>query len=545
LPVTPDVGQLTDEGRRALEAARWDEAREAFESVLGAEETPDALAGLGLALWFLGDVSAGVAARERAVEGYVRTDRCDEAARIAVWVSHQHFIAGRSSAARGWLARAERAVEGSETCAGQGWVAVERARHAETVEECAAHARRAMEIAKETDSGDLEVFAVSLLGRAEVSAGRREEGMRLLEEAMAAASAGRVSNVHTLAEAYCNLISACSSAGDWERATEWCELVDDFARTNETAPLYGACRTIHADVLLATGRWADAERALQSALDVHARYVPQLAAPTFAAMAELRVRQGRLPEAEQLLVGREEHPESLRALAHLRLAQGQPEVAEALLERGLLAAEDDAVQTSQLLALLVDAQLAQGHAEAADRTVQLLAERSPNALSAARSQLSAGRVELAAGRTAEAAECARRALAAFGRLTMPYEVAEARLLLSRALAEANAALAAEEARAAFETFRELGAVRPRDEAAAVLRELGASTGGVPRANGQLTAREHEVLALLAAGLSNAQIAERLVISEKTAGHHVSHILAKLGVRNRVEAAAFAARSAPR
>lgn len=105
--MTPDVGQLTDEGRRALEAARWDEAREAFESVLGAEETPDALAGLGLALWFLGDVSGGVAARERAVEGYVRTDRCDEAARIAVWVSHQHFIAGRTSAAR--LAGARRA----------------------------------------------------------------------------------------------------------------------------------------------------------------------------------------------------------------------------------------------------------------------------------------------------------------------------------------------------------------------------------------------------------------------------------------------------
>ena len=75
--MTPDVGQLTDDGRRALEAARWDEA---FESVLGAEETPDALAGLGLALWFLGEVTAGVAARERAVEAYVRTGRCDEAA---------------------------------------------------------------------------------------------------------------------------------------------------------------------------------------------------------------------------------------------------------------------------------------------------------------------------------------------------------------------------------------------------------------------------------------------------------------------------------
>ena len=385
----------TDEGHRALEAARWDEARAAFESVLGDEETPEALDGLGLALWFLGDVSGGVAARERAFDGYAHTGRGDDAARTAVWVSHQHFVAGRASAARGWLARADRAVEGSGPCAGQGWVAVEQARHAETVEERAGHARRAMEIARQTSADDLEVFAVSVLGRAEVSAGRRDDGMRLLEEAMAAASAGRVRNVHTLAEAYCNLIAACTSAGDWERATEWCELVDEFAREHEAAPLYGACRTIHADVMLARGRWEDAERALQSALDVHARYVPQLAAPTVAALAELRVRQGRLAEAEQLLVGREEHPESLRALAHLRLAQGRPQVAAALLERGLLAAEGDTVKTAQLLAQLVDAHLAQGETDSADATAQSLGELADGsgiAVVVASAELAAARV---------------------------------------------------------------------------------------------------------------------------------------------------------
>jgi ATP/maltotriose-dependent transcriptional regulator MalT len=544
--VANDVAELLDEGRRALEEARWAEARQAFESVLEQEESPDAFAGLGLALWFLGDVSAGIGARERAVDGYVRADRCDEAARVAVWVSHQHFIAGRLSAARGWLARAERAVEGAGLCPGRGWIAVERARHAETVEECAEHARRAMVIAKKTNADDLEVFAVSVLGRAEVSAGRRQEGMQLLEEAMAAASAGRVSNVYTLGEAYCNLIAACSAAGDWERATEWCELVDDFAREHEAAPLYGSCRTIHADVLLATGRWEDAERALQSALDVHARYVPELAAPTVVGMAELRVRQGRLQEAEQLLVGREEHPESLRALAHLRLAQGQPQVAEALLERGLRSAEDDAVQTAQLLAALVDARLTQGDIESADGASRLLADtadRTNNTVGAARAELAAARVHLATGRLDEAAESGRRSLASFGRLRMPFEVAEARLALARALAQTSPEVAVEEARAAHATFLGLGASRARDEAAGVLRELGAATGGLPRTNGELTAREQEVLGLLAAGMSNAQIAERLVISEKTAGHHVSHILAKLGVRNRAEAAAVAARSA--
>ena len=276
----------------------------------------------------------------------MRTGRLRQAARVAVWVSHQNFIAGRVSAARGWLARAERARRGAGPCAGQGWVAVERARHAESVEECAEHARRAMEIARGTNADDLEVFALSLLGRAEVSAGRTDDG-----HAAARGGDGRRlgrarPNVHTLGEAYCNLITACTSAGDWERATEWCELVDDFAREHDAAPLYGACRTIHADVLLATGRWEEAERALESALDGARPLRPGAGARRpCAAMAELRVRQGRLPEAEQLLVGREEHPASLRALAQLRIAEGQPQVAEALLERGLLAAEDDAMQS--------------------------------------------------------------------------------------------------------------------------------------------------------------------------------------------------------
>jgi ATP/maltotriose-dependent transcriptional regulator MalT len=526
-------------GTRALERAEWETARDAFEAALAAEESAEARDGLGLAVWFLGDVAGGIAMRERAFEGHVRAGNCDDAVRVAVWISHQHYLAGRTSAARGWLARSERVLEGVPSCAGHGWAAVERARHTGDVEEQIAHARRAIEIAREHDAGDLEVFAVSLLGRAEVNAGHRERGMELLEEAMAAATAGRVRNVHTLAEAYCNLIESCANAGEWERAMEWCEMVDEFARTRSAPPLFGACRTIHADVLLAAGRWPEAEQALETALATHERFIPAMGVATTAKMAELRIRQGRLAEAAQLLAGAPEQPSSLRALALLRLAEGRPQAAAALLERGLRGAGDHSVSAAGLLASLVDARLASGDVASAREAAEQLrafAEASGIRLVGARADLADARVALVAGDEAAAADGAQRALTAFGVLAMPLDAGEARLELARAIAGSAPDLAADEVRAALDAFRELGAARAVDAASALLRDLGGATGGRGRVAGELTARELEVLDLIALGRSNAQIAQTLVISEKTAGHHVSRILMKLGVRNRTEAA---------
>ncbi len=348
------------EGWRLIEAGQWDAARQSFETAMSTEPSADARDGLGYALNYLGRTDEGIAARALAFEEYVKAGRCDDAARVAVWVSHAYAITGQPSAARGWLSRAERAIEGAECGVGQGWVAVEQARHAETLEARARHARRSMKIARECGAPDLEIFALSVLGRCEVSAGRHEEGMKLLEEAMAGASAGRVRDVNTLGEAYCNLVLACTSAGEWEQAAEWCEVVGEFARRVDCPPLYGACRTAHADVLVATGRWPEAEQALLTAIELFARHAAARDATSGPALAELRIRQGRLGDARELLAGREENPSSLRALAQLRIAENQPQVAAALLERGLAAAEDDTVRTAQLLAPLVEARLACG-----------------------------------------------------------------------------------------------------------------------------------------------------------------------------------------
>jgi hypothetical protein len=105
--------------------------------VLAEGEVAEALNGYGLAVWCLGGLDEGLQLRERAFTAYVRDGDCDHAARVAVWISRQYLISGRASASNGWLERAEHALDDAPACAGQGWVAVERARRAESVAECA------------------------------------------------------------------------------------------------------------------------------------------------------------------------------------------------------------------------------------------------------------------------------------------------------------------------------------------------------------------------------------------------------------------------
>jgi len=189
----------------------------------------------------------------------------------------------------------------------------------------------------------------------------------------------------------------------------------------------------------------------------------------------------------------------------------------------------------------VDARLACADLRGAQAVVTKLVELATASgirLVAARADLAAARVARVGGEVEEAAERARRALTAFLNLAMPLDAGEARLELAHALASEASDVATDEARTALAVFRELGAALAVDSAVALLRELaGATDRGGPHRGASLTPREHEVLELVALGLSNARIAASLVISEKTAGHHVSHILAKLGVHNRTEAAA--------
>jgi DNA-binding NarL/FixJ family response regulator len=141
--------------------------------------------------------------------------------------------------------------------------------------------------------------------------------------------------------------------------------------------------------------------------------------------------------------------------------------------------------------------------------------------------------------------CFHEALAAFARAGLPMELARCRLALAVALAEERPEVAVIEARAALDVFERMQASRDAGAASALLRQLGVRTGSsAARGAVGLTRREAEVLDLLGHGLTNPEISERLYISRKTVEHHVGNVLAKLGLRSRAEAAAYAARSKP-
>jgi DNA-binding CsgD family transcriptional regulator len=210
--------------------------------------------------------------------------------------------------------------------------------------------------------------------------------------------------------------------------------------------------------------------------------------------------------------------------------------------------QEDATNTAAvpLLATLVEVELAAGEldsAAAAAEQLTSIAALTSSRYAAAEAALARGRVCIARC-DGDVAACLREALAGFSAGMMPMEVARCRLELATALAGEQPEIAITEARAAFDIFEELDAPRHADAAAALLRSLGTRPAPGRRAEGSLTRREAEVLELLGHGLSNPEISDRLYISRKTVEHHVSNLLAKLGLRSRAEAAAYAARSKP-
>jgi len=534
------AAELLRAGRQALAAADWATARSCFEKALELGESAELLDGLGQALHFQGEYDRAIELKERAFAAYRHLGRHAEAAELARWVGFLHVtVHGNMAAANGWMARAASVLEGVEECAAHGWLILDRAPFSDDALERERHATAALAIARRYGDADLEFDALALLGEAYVASGRVAGGMTFIDEAMAAVSAGEVGAVGAVGEIYCRLLSACEQATDVRRAEQWISAAKGFVAWGDFVP--PTCRTHYGGILIAIGRWQEAERELLAALRSFEKgYRAGRMLPLFR-LADLRARQGRLEEAERLLEGIDWHPDARRLLAAVALVRRDVALAEDLTRLCLEGRPASDPACVQPLELLVEIQLARGDVAAPKETVDRLAELAVDS----GSDRARGSAELARGRVCEAegAEQAsshfQAALETFSLLDVPLEAGRSRLALARALARDAPAAAVAEAQVALGTFERLGALRDADAAAELLRALGAAGRSWPRGRAALTKRETEVLSLLATGCSNSEIAERLYISRRTAEHHVASILSKLGLRSRAEVAAHA------
>jgi DNA-binding NarL/FixJ family response regulator len=455
-------------------------------------------------------------------------------------------INGDRAVMGGWIARAQSLLGDDTESAEAGWVSLNMGMFESDREQKNERLRRALELGRRHGDSDLEFVALAYLGASLVSADQTEEGMTFLDEALAAVAGNDVDDFCALQEIFCQLFAACERARDISRADQWIRVGEAIATRRKLPAVSAFCRTHYGGVLTAAGRWPEADAALTDAVRLWALGHRTLRAGALARLADLRVRQGRFEEAEQLLDGLDGDGDAARPLAVIQLSKGETSRAKETLERALDPADLTSSAVVPLLMLLVDVHIVAGDLAAAESAVQLMAtcaELHPNDYLYACAALARGRCCLATG-TGDPRSCLREALAGFDRAQLPMEVAHSRLELANALVDTQPEVAMAEARAALAAFEKLQAARHADQAAAVLRSLGArpTTGG--SGDGILTKREAEVLELLGHGLSNPEISDRLFISRKTVEHHVSNVLAKLGLRGRAEAAAYATRTKP-
>jgi ATP/maltotriose-dependent transcriptional regulator MalT len=529
----------------ALGRREWAQAGELYARALADEESAEALEGSAVASWWQDDVDAAIAARERAY--VLRRERGEtiEAARVAGLLAWDYgAMRGVNAVANGWLQRARRLTEDLKPSGEQAWLPlIEASFHLDSDPSAVLRlSREAAEQARAHGVLDIEMTARTLQGLALVSVGRVQEGTRLLDEGTAAATAGELYDPIAIGSCCCNMIIACERARDFERAGQWCEQLAAFCDRTGQRPLLALCRAHHGTVRMMRGEWAQADEDLAWASGELSTLRPPLAGYARARLAQLRRRQGRGREARALVADAGAHVLAPLVQAELSLEDDDPAGALGHATRYLRGLGDARpIEGAAALELLVPVQIRLGELSAAREAHHGLAEIADAVRTdplRASERFAAGRLALAArdydaGRTAF-----EDAVDLYLRSVMPFETAQARLELAHALAELDRPVTgAEHALAARTTFEQLGAERAARSADKLIGKLGGRRRIANR--GGMTRREAEVLSLVAEGLSNRQIAERLVVSEHTVHRHLANIYARLGVSSRAAAVAVA------
>jgi len=469
-----------------------------------------------------------------------------QAARAAFWLAMRLTSLGEMARASGWLMRAQRLVDPEgQDCVESGYLRLPRIhRFTASGDHVAARATAAevAEIGDRYKDHDLSALGRNFEGRALIRQGRLSEGLRLLDEAMVAATSGELSPVVT-GLIYCDAIATCQQTYALDRAREWTAALSGWCQAQpQLVPFAGSCLIHRSEIMQLGGAWPEAfEEARRASTRLsHARGGD--AGHAFYQEGEIHRLRGELADAEQAYAlarerGRDPHP----GLALLRMAQGRVDLAAAA-SRRVLSATSDPLQRTRFLPAHVEIMLATADLSEARRAsdeLSALAEGFAIEMLSAMAQHAQGAVALAEGDARGAIGPLRHAQDVWQRVGAPYLSARIRLLMVRAFhALGDDDGAALELDAAKKVFVQLGAAPDVAAIEAMAAPAPADTRPTRVAHG-LSARELQVLLLVATGKTNKAIADALFLSEKTVDRHVSNIFVKLDVPSRAAATAWA------
>jgi DNA-binding NarL/FixJ family response regulator len=533
-----------ERGRESYAKRAWMEAYKSLSAADQAMSLPvDDLELLARAAYMLGRDDDYVGGLERAHHAHLAAGEPLRAARCAWWIGHNLLFRGETARATGWFARGHRLldhVEGDSVERGYLLIpALLSHVFAGDHEAAYATATEAAEVGERFGDQDLVAIALMEQGHALVRQGRTGEGLRLVDETMVAVTAGELSPI-VAGIVYCNTIAFCQGVYELRHAREWTDALTRWCeRQPDMIAHKGLCLVHRAEIMTLGGAWTDALAEARRAGEGFTQGVLNQRVAGHAAyrQGEVYRLRGEFAAAEEAYReasrrGREPQP----GLALLRLAQGQGDTAAAAIRRAV-GETAEPLKRAALLPASVEIMLAVGdvgEARSACRELEEIAARRSSEALGAMSAHALGAVVLAEGDARAALVALRRAAEAWQVLKAPYEAARARVRVAQACAalgdEDTAAL---ELGAARDAFARLGAAPELARADALSgRETPEETLG-------LTARELQVLRLVAAGRSNREIAAALVISDHTVRRHLQNIFAKLGVSSRAAATAFA------
>jgi DNA-binding CsgD family transcriptional regulator len=532
------------QGRAAFARRAWSEAYESLRAadaiaLLDAED----LDRLATAAFLIGDDDTSVAARTRAYAAFAEAGQTKAAALAAFWLSFALLDKASSRAqAAGWLARAQRLLEGVDgDCVERGFVLCGSARQLAAVSGDAAAAHAAFTEAAEIGVrlGDRDLIALGRHGQGRTLLMMKQiaAGLALLDETMVAVTAGEVGPLVSGA-VYCSVITACHDIFDIERANEWTTALNRWCATQpDIVPFRGYCLIRRSELMQLHGDWPEALSEARNACERLAVGSQPEAGSAFYQLGEMHRLRGEFEEADEAYrkanqAGKKPQP----GLALLRLSEGKSDLADGAIRLALQETRMPGARVP-VLAAAVDIFLGTndvGAAVAASNELAEFAERLGSPYVRALSLTAAGSIGLARGDALGALESLRNACEIWQKLGAPYECARTRVAIGLAYRNMGDAEGGElEFDAAEDVFEKLGAAGDASRVRA-LRPAGA-----PAAASGLTGREIEVLRLIATGATNRAIAGRLVISEKTVARHVSNIFTKLDLSSRAAATAYA------